>query len=346
MSHKHTVISPANIAFVKYWGALDLERAIPVQPSISMTLRNAVSHTTVEASDASGPDEVLMAAADGTLAPAPQAFQERILPHLERLRQRAGHTAALKLATRNSFPSAAGIASSASGFSALTLATAGALGLDLSPQEASVLARLSGSGSASRSVMGGYVEWPVSAAGKERSDGDSGATELEAAAAQIADAGHWRLADVIVLVETGPKDVSSLGGHRRATTSPHFSRRQELVPQRLEAVREAIRRRDLEALGPVVEEEAIELHLVTMSSQPPIFYWQPATLAVMAAVRRLRGEGLSAWYTMDAGANVHVICAEADAAAVASELQSVPGVRGILPDGVGAGPRVSDEHLF
>ncbi|MDY7094281.1 MAG: diphosphomevalonate decarboxylase [Acidobacteriota bacterium] len=337
MSQKHTVISPANIAFVKYWGARDLERAIPVQPSISMTLRNAVSHTTVEASDASGPDEVLVAAEDGTLAPAPPAFQERILPHLERLRQRAGSTAALKVATRNSFPSAAGIASSASGFSALTLATAGALGLHLEPREASVLARLSGSGSASRSVMGGYVEWPVASHGEE-SD--------EAAAAQIADAGHWQLADVIVLVETGPKDVSSLGGHRRATTSPHFARRQELLPGRLEAVRDAIRRRDLDALGPVVEEEAVELHLITMSSKPPIFYWQPATLAVMEAVRRLREEGLSAWYTMDAGANVHVICEETAAAAVASELRGVPGVRGILPDGVGAGPRVSDEDLF
>jgi diphosphomevalonate decarboxylase len=336
VSHKHTVISPANIAFVKYWGARDLERAIPVQPSISMTLRNAVSHTTVEAADASGPDEVLMAAEDGTLAPAPTAFQDRILPHLERLRQRAGSTAALKVATRNSFPSAAGIASSASGFSALTLATAGALGLELSPGEASVLARLSGSGSASRSVMGGYVEWPVS----------PDDTDDEAAAGQIADAGHWKLADVIVLVETGPKDVSSLGGHQRATTSPHFSRRQELLPQRLETVREAILRRDLAVLGPVVEEEAVELHLITMSSKPPIFYWQPATLAVMEAVRRLRAQGLSAWYTMDAGANVHVICEESNAAAVATELRSVPGVRGILPDGVGPGPQVSDEHLF
>lgn len=332
---KATVIAPANIAFVKYWGAADLERALPLHPSISMTLRCAVSHTTVEWHPEPGEDEVLLATSPGHLEPAPPAFRTRIVAHLERLRRRAGREGSFRVATRNSFPAAAGLASSASGFAALSLAVAHVLGLPASPREASVLARLSGSGSASRSVMGGYVEWPVT--------GDDGA---EGAAAQLAPAEHWALADVIALVETGAKDVSSLDGHRRATSSPHFARRLELIPDRLERVRQAIRRRDLEALGPVLEEEAIELHLVAMSSRPPIFYWRPATLAVLETVRRLRTTGTSAWATMDAGANVHVLCAAADSAAVAAELARVPGVVKVLEDGVGPGPSVVTEGLF
>ncbi|MCB1057032.1 MAG: diphosphomevalonate decarboxylase [Acidobacteria bacterium] len=335
-TEKISVVAPANIAFVKYWGAADLEKALPLHPSISMTLGKALSHTTVEWTEGrDGEDEVWLATAQGALEPAPEAFRGRIVGHLERLRRRAGRLGSFRVATRNSFPAAAGLASSASGFAALSLAVGSVLGLETTPREASVLARLSGSGSASRSVMGGYVEWPVA--------GEDG---LEGAAVQLAPAEHWALADVIALVETGAKEVSSLDGHRRAPSSPHFARRLELIPGRLEHVRDAILRRDLDELGPILEEEAIELHLIAMSSRPPIFYWRPATLAVLEAVRGLRRRGISAWSTMDAGANVHVICPEADAASVAEALAEVPGVVGVLVDGVGSGPARTDEELF
>jgi diphosphomevalonate decarboxylase len=239
------------------------------------------------------------------------------------------------VATRNTFPSAAGLASSASGFAALTLAAAGALGKDdATPAELSRLARSSGSGSAARSVMGGYVEWPAG-------DGNQGLD-----AVQLADAEHWDLRDVIAVVEIGPKAVPSLEGHRRAATSPYLARRLELLPERLDKVRRAIAERDLALLGPVIEEEAVDLHLIAMSSRPPIFYWAPGTVAVLRTVRELRQEGLAAWATMDAGANVHVICDADSEEDVAERLESMPTVGFVIQDSVGTGPEPDAEHLF
>ncbi|HJO02771.1 MAG TPA: diphosphomevalonate decarboxylase [Acidobacteriota bacterium] len=326
MSGRATIEAPSNIAFVKYWGAADLEKAIPLNASISMSLRECVTRTSVE-TIATGATDVVWMCTDDRWHRAQGTFQRRIVEHLRRLRLWADVDVGFRVATRNSFPAAAGIASSASGFAALTLAVLGALGREPAADELSNLARLSGSGSAARSVFGGYVQWP-----------DGGETDPWRAA-PLATASHWDLRDVIVIVQTGPKAVSSLDGHAGAVGSPHFARRQELIPARLERVRDAIEARDLNRLGPVIEEDAIELHLVAMSSQPPIFYWLPATLRVLDHVRTLRSDGTSAWATMDAGANVHVICSADDEAEVAARLAAIDGVQAVIRDGVGPGPR-------
>lgn len=336
---KATVIAPSNIAFIKYWGARDLERVLPTNPSISMTLTRCVSHTTAELLDEGGADEIFLAGDDGTLTSAPASFAHRIQAHLERLRAWAGRREGLRIATRNSFPASAGIASSASGFAALTLAVVRAFGETPTPAELSNLARRSGSGSASRSVLGGFVEWPARPIGEEL-------TEEHAHAVPLAPADHWDLRDVIALIETGPKDVSSLDGHRRAPTSPYFEHRLTLLPERLERVRTAIRERDFDTLGETVEEEAIDLHLIAMSSKPPIFYWAPGTLTVLEAVRELRAEGVPAASTLDAGANVHVICPPSSEARVVERLTAIPAVHRVIRDRVGPGPADSEDHLL
>lgn len=336
---KATVIAPSNIAFIKYWGARDLERALPTNPSISMTLTRCVSHTTAEVLSEGAADEIFLADDDGGLRPTPPSFSDRIRTHLDRLRRWADRTEGLRIATRNSFPASAGIASSASGLAALTLAVVRVFGEAPSVAELSNLARRSGSGSASRSVLGGYVEWPARTLGEDL-------TEEHAHAMPLVPADHWDLRDVIALIETGPKEVSSLEGHRRAPTSPYFERRLTLLPERLERVRGAIRRRDFETLGEVIGEEAIDLHLIAMSSKPPIFYWAPGTLEVLDAVRQLRTEGILAASTMDAGANVHVICPPESEDTVADRLEAIPAVRRVIRDGVGTGPVDSDEHLL
>ncbi len=367
MANKYTVRSPSNIAFIKYWGAEDLERAIPANPSLSMTLRNCYSRSTVEWLEESGDHEIRWRPGAAVppeggkrsltpeggkrsltpegnkrnnLETAPPAFAERIRRHLDFLRrwsERGGH---FRVATENSFPSAAGMASSASGFSALTLATLGALGLEVSAAEQSVLARRSGSGSAARSVLGGYVEWPA--------DDDAGAASsgVECYARQVASAEHWDLRNVIAVVERGAKSTSSLDGHRRARSSPYWSTRQRCLPDRLEAVRAAIARRDFERLAEVAEAETIDLHCVAMTSDPPIFYWRPATLAVLAEVRAMRREGVAAFSTMDAGANVHVICDPRSEGEVAARLGRLEVKPSLIHDGVGSGPVVEDQHLF
>jgi len=332
MSSDYTVSVAPNIAFIKYWGATDLERALPCNASISMTMQVCTTRTTVRTLALGEPDEVWLATDDGLVA-AEGDFRDRAMAHLARLREGVGSDAGLAVATRNSFPAAAGIASSASGFAALTVATLGALGVATTEEELSILARRSGSGSASRSVMGGYVQWP---------DGD----DPESAARQIAPASHWDLRDVVVLVQRGAKSVSSLDGHRRATTSPHYGRRQEVLPDRLRAVRDAIASRDLGRLGPIIEEDAIELHLIAMSSAPPIFYWRPATLRVLEAVRELRNRGIEAYSTMDAGANVHVICPPEAEEHVVAHLEPLDGVHSVIRDRVGEGPEQVQDSLF
>lgn len=334
---KATVSAPANIAFIKYWGARDLDRAIPMNTSISMTLDHCVTRCTVEILGHEGEDEVWLAESGGGFGTPDPEFAQRVRNQLNRIRRWAGRDEAVRVATRNSFPTAGGLASSASGFAALTLAAAAAYGKkNASVQELSLLARRSGSGSASRSVLGGYVEWAVP---KEGGDDESYAR-------QLAPAEHWELRNVIAVVEIGPKTVSSIEGHRRAYTSPYYTKRLELLPGRLDQVRDAIRNRDLDALGPVLEQEAIDLHLIAMSSEPPIFYWSPGTVAVLRAVRELRQEGLSAWATMDAGANVHVICDADSEDEVAERLEDLPAVGFVIRDGVGDGPEYDSQHLF
>ena len=331
---KVTVEAPANIAFVKYWGARDLAAALPANASVSMTLDRCLARTTVEHAPGGTRDEVLLAGPGGELAEAPAAFAEGVRRHLERLRGWAGEEGSFRVATRNNFPTGAGIASSAAGFAALAVAVAASLDRRPDAAELSLLARMSGSGSAARSVMGGYVRWPA--------DDDDPASP----AAALAPAEHWPLCDLVAVVDTAAKAVSSRQGHERAPTSPHFALRQEKLAERLAEVERAIRERDLERLGPIVEQEAIDLHLIAMSSRPPIFYWRPGTLQVLDAVRRLRGGGVAAWMTMDAGPNVHVICEPGDEEAVAATLSDLPRVESLLRDRVGAGPRRVEEHLF
>lgn len=345
MMNKVTVIAPSNIAFLKYWGAVDLDQALPANVSLSMTLSRCVTRTTIERLSNEQPTTIeiggwgvgagaLAGSEHGELRIAGPGFAGRVEAHLQALRRELGVAGRFRIATANTFPSSAGIASSASGFAALATGLAAFSDRQVSVEELSGLARRSGSGSAARSVLGGYVEWPG-----EPEDATSPAR-------QVAPPEHWELCDVIAVVSSEPKGVSSRDGHLRAPSSPHFARRQELLPARLAGLRRAILDRDLEALGTAIEAEAIELHLVAMSSHPPIFYWLPSTLAVLARVRSLRDEGIAVWATMDAGPNVHMICEPQNEAAVAEAVDALQGVERLILDRVGSGPRRSDEHLF
>ncbi len=329
---KATVEAPANIALIKYWGAERFDPVVPYAPSLSMTLRACRTRTTVQFEPGgSGDDEILRVQDDGALRPAEASFRAPVVRHLDRLRTRADRSGSFRVATQNTFPSRAGLASSASGFSALTLAATQALGDPVDPAPASDLARRSGSGSAARSVWGGFVVWP---------------RDEDLCATQIASAEHWDLRDLVAVVDTSPKEVSSREGHRRASSSPFFDPRLDHLDDRRDAVREAVLDRDFDRLAPLVEREATELHCIAMSSRPPIHYWRPATLAVLEAVRALRADGVAACATMDAGPNVHVLCPATAAAAVADRLEGHPEVETLIRDGVGPGPTDDVPSLF
>ncbi len=324
---KATAVACANIAFIKYWGNRDAALRIPWNNSLSMNLDRATTTTSVAFEDALPADIVVI---DGQNARG--EGWERVVAHLDRVRTMADLQTPARVVSRNSFPVATGMASSASAFAALTLAAAAAAGLDLPEDELSRLARL-GSGSACRSVPGGFVEWTA------------GTTHETSCARQIAPPGHWDLRDVVAVVSCAPKKVGSSRGHALATTSPFFQARLDQLRAQYAEIRQALLARDLETLGRIMEEEAISLHVIAMTSQPPIFYWLPATLAIMRAVQGWRAEGLPVYFTLDAGPNVHTICHADDADEVARRLANTGVVQEIIVSAPGPGAHLVEEHL-
>lgn len=329
-----SVSSPSNIALIKYWGMSDARQTLPNNLSLSMTLSQCRSFCTLSRLTTGTADEILWKRTSGPLIAAQNSLRIGIERHLQSLRERFDDWTPLCIATTNNFPTGAGIASSASGFSALAVAFALHCGHSLNSPELSGLARLSGSGSAARSVLGGFVQWPVDA------------HQLDGPAQQLAPAQHWPLHDLIAIVDATPKSVSSREGHFLAATSPFYSTRLSLLPERLATVRQAIERRDFNALAVAVEREAVELHMIAMTSQPPVFYWQPATLRILERVRQLRDQGLEVCATVDAGPNVHVLCTAQHKTAALAALRMMPGIERWIFDQAGDGPRRLARHLF
>lgn len=307
-----TARSFSNIAFIKYWGNRDAALRLPANGSLSMNLDGLETVTTVRF-DTDAPGDRLVLNGEEQTGPA----LERVRRHLDLLRALAGVTLRADVASRNNFPTGTGIASSASAFSALTVAAAAALGLELDERTLTVLAR-QGSGSASRSVPGGFVEW-YAADTSEASFAES-----------IAPADHWDLVDLVAIVSREHKAVGSTGGHALAPTSPLQAARVADTPRRLDLCRRAILERDFEAFAAVVEQDTLVMHGVMMTSQPALMYWQPPTLRVMSAVQAWRAEGTPVCFTIDAGPNVHVITTAPHAAALRAALHELDGVTDVL----------------
>ena len=325
---KTTVRAGSNIAFIKYWGVDDAAINLPQTSSISMTLADAHTTTTVQWDDSLAHDVIQI---DGrTLQGEAHA---RLVRHLDRIRGIAKRYDCARVESHNNFPMASGIASSASGFAALTVAATKSAGLDLTPTELSAIARR-GSGSASRSLFGGFVQW------------DRGQDDQDSVARQLYPAGHWDLHDLVAIVSRGEKAVSSEGGHRLAATSPLNQARVAHVAQLLPIVEQAIATRDLTALGEASEWDALAMHAVMQTGTPSLLYWLPGTVEIMQAVRAWRSEGLQTYFTIDAGPNVHVLCEAAVASEVTSRLQALPAVSQVIASGPGPDPQLLSEHLF
>lgn len=321
-AHMGVACANANLAFVKYWGNINDRLRLPSNGSISMTLGGLRTRTRVSFSEGLGSDTATV----GGVVMADERL-ERISRHLDAVRRLAGVGLYAEVSSENNFPSDAGVASSASAFAALALAATSALGMSLSERELSCLARL-GSGSAARSVPGGFVEWHASEAPDE------------SYAETIAPASHWDLTDLVAIVDRTPKGVGSTKGHQLAATSEFQRARVQNAPVRLTQCREAILQRDFHSLAAVAELDSNEMHAVMMTSSPPLFYWQPATLAVMIAIMRWRAEGIEVLYTVDAGPNVHCVCAPGYGEEVRTRLGKCGDVQEVLKATPGEGARI------
>ena len=306
-----------NIAFIKYWGLRDEENRLPANDSISMNIGSLTTRTTVVFDTSLELDELILnnQKIAGKSLVRTQQFMDRV-------RRVAGINIFARIESVNDFPTGAGVASSASGFAALTLAATAALGLDLSAEELSGLARF-GSGSACRSIPGGFVEW--------QTDPKTG----KSFARSIAPADHWELMDCIVVLSEKHKPVGSQAGMRLANTSPFQNARVQDSKRRLEICRSAILNRDFDALAKITELDSNMMHAVMMTSDPSLFYWEPQSLAIMKAVTDWQKTGLPVTYTLDAGPNVHLICTRDALDKVLDRLHNIPGVKEVRHGGPG-----------
>lgn len=314
-----------NIALVKYWGKRDAGLNLPAAGSLSITLDALYTQTRVDLDPVLRTDTLRLNGADD--APA----QQRVSACLDVLRARAGVDCRARVETHNNFPTAAGLASSASGFAALVMAASAAMGLDADRQYLSTLAR-QGSGSAARSMHGGFVLMH----GGRLDDGS------DAFAEPIAGAADWPLEVVVAVTTQATKSVASGAGMERTRlTSPYHEAWVASVEDDLAAARAAIAARDFRALGEVSEHSCLKMHADMLATRPPLLYWNAVTVACIEGVRRLREhDGLDVFFTIDAGPQLKAVCLPGSAARVADALAGIPGVVQILRSGLGAGAQL------
>lgn len=304
-----------NIALVKYWGKRDVGLNLPAVPSVSLTLDGFATTTTV--TWGSPVERVVF---DGVERP-----DERIRAFLDLV---ASPRPPCEVVTTNNFPTGAGLASSASGFAALAVAASTAAGQQLDPTALSVLARR-GSGSACRSIFGGFAAWELG----QRPDG------LDDHARPLAPPDHWDVRMVVAVVAQGPKAVGSTAGMERSrATSALWPAWLAMGDDAVRRASAAIEARDLEQLGTIMEQSTFAMHATMQTAVPPLIYWQPATVAVLHAVLALRASGIGAWATMDAGPQVKVLCEARDADRVAAAVG--PHTREVFVHGPGVGAHV------
>jgi len=295
-----------SLALIKYWGKRPGRAPLPATPSLAVTLGGLASETRVRRAPAGAEADTV------TLDGLPQP-PERFGPFFDNLRRRlrcAGPGCPrFEVDSRNDFPSAAGLASSSSGFAALAVACTRLLGRELPPERLSELARV-GSASAARSLFGGFTLLP---AGGRR-------------ARPLRPAEHWPDLRILVVVLSGQAKPVSSRQAMQATrdSSPYYRAWLRDAAGLLPRAVEAVERRDLQQLGEAALASYARMHAAMMAARPPVLYWLPATVAVIHECRRLRGEGVGAWETRDAGPQVKILCREAEAVIIERRLRSLP----------------------
>ncbi len=327
---KATALAHPNIALVKYWGKRDDALILPHQSSLSLTLSPLSVTTTVEFGVASDQVELNGHTAKGS-------ERDRVLRLLDVIRtQTKAELGPAKVVSRGDFPMAAGLASSAAGFAALAVAGRAAAGLSSEPRAASILARL-GSGSACRSVQGGFCEWQRG----ERPDGE------DSFAVQRFDAAHWPdLRMVVAILDRGEKEVKSRDGMKLTVdTSPYYPAWVKDAEAEVVQSRALIAQRDLQGLGELCERNAWRMHATSFAANPPLSYMNAGTLGLIQHLKEQRKKGIPVWFTLDAGPNP-VLLTDAAHEVAAEALARACGAVDVIRCTPGGDAVLKQEHLF
>lgn len=312
---KATARANTNIAIIKYWGKRDENLFLPMNSSLSITLDKFYTITTVEFKEELKEDILIWNNSKGS-----STEQKKISCFLDIIRKYTGVKLYAHVTTENHVPTAAGFASSASGYAALAAAATKAIGINVTMEELSMIAR-QGSGSACRSVFGGFVEW------------DKGylADGSDSVAKQLMDEKAWRISILSVVITSSTKKISSREGMKRTVeTSPYYQSWLDTVENDLELAKEAIKNRDFITLGQVMEENALKMHATMLASKPAIIYWEAGTMEVIHSVLMLRQGGIPAYFTIDAGPNVKVLCLSDHEEQVKETLLELSSVREVI----------------
>ncbi|MFD2210331.1 diphosphomevalonate decarboxylase [Virgibacillus halophilus] len=320
---KATAKAHTNIALIKYWGKRDDTLILPTNNSLSLTLDGFYTTTTVSFRQELKQDVFYL----NDEAVTGAAF-DRVTVFLDLVRSMAEKPDLFaEIKSTNEVPTAAGFASSASGFAALAAAAARAIGLDLSKSELSQLTR-QGSGSACRSIYGGFAEWEQG----ENKDGS------DSYAVQVAPQNHWDIRVAAVVLSDKTKRISSREGMKRTVdTSPFFDGWIGSIPSDLKRIKEGIAARDFTVVGEIAEANCLRMHATTLGAAPPFMYWLDGTVTVMQAVQAMRSEGIPAYFTIDAGPNVKVLYLPENEDVVLQKLRHIPGVQNVTSSKPGQG---------
>lgn len=322
---------PANIPFIKYWGQRDSRLILPYNDSFSMNLSSCYTEIILEIYNDKKIQELYI-----------KNYQEsdfkkykdealikiyKYLKNIEIFFQKKIDFG-FKIYSKNTFPKKTGIASSASFFSGLALGFSKALNKKPTEKEMSILARLSGSGSACRSIPDGFCWWK------------KGNNSNNSYAYSIAKPSFWRIKDIVLILTKEEKKISSSEAHKSASTSPFFKSRLTDLKKRTKLIKKAFFDKDFTLFGNLLEEEALSMHLVTMTQKPPLFFWSGKTIEVIKEIVDLRKKGIEAYFTIDAGENVHVICQEKDELIIKKHFIQSPLVKDIIINSPAVGARI------
>ena len=323
---KATARAHSNIAFIKYWGRKDEILRLPSNGSISMNLSNLFTTTTVEFLPSLKKDDILINGLQDN------RINERISRHLDLLRAHAKKQFYAKVISHNTFVSSSGLASSASGFAALTYAGLSALGVHFSEKEVSIFAR-QGSGSACRSIPDGFVEWI------------DGTTSDESFAHTLFAPSHWDICDIVAIASKEKKDITSSIGQLSTKTSIFFQTRLEAIDKKITICKKFLLDKNFDAFGELVEREALEMHAIMFTSWPSLIYLEPTSLTIIKTVKKIREGGISVYFTIDAGPNIHIICQKKDEALIVEKIKRIEKVD-VISNSPSRGTYLLKEHLF
>jgi diphosphomevalonate decarboxylase len=314
--------SHSNIALVKYWGKRNEKLNLPAVGSISITLKEIFTLTSVEFQKELKEDILILNNSE-----APEIQRKRVSRFLDLIRKEAGFDLPARIESKNNFPTGAGLASSASAFASLALAGIAAAGIEKTETQLSQLARL-GSGSAARSIFGGFVEMSK---GKQADGSDS-------IARQIAPEDCWDIRVLIAITSTEAKKTGSTEGMQHsAETSPYYSGWINTSEKDLTEMRQAIKSRDFKTLGEISEYSCLKMHGLMMSSRPGLIYWNSITMECIKLVYDLRKSGVPVYFTIDAGPQVKIICLPDNLNQIKTALSKIDGVKEIISTSLGPG---------